>query len=54
MEKEKITEGLICVLGCVESCGSFRSRKDPKNKQMELVSEPAKVCMSIFITWIRN
>ncbi|MCP5047461.1 MAG: hypothetical protein GY940_09840 [bacterium] len=42
MKQENISEGLICVLGCVESCGSFCARKNPKTHQMELVSEPRK------------
>jgi hypothetical protein len=38
--RDRVTEGLICVLGCVEPCQSFSIRKDARTKTLMLV--PAK------------
>src|SRR5215470_5928464 len=34
--EQKITEGLICVLTCVEPCQSFEVYRNPESKQLEL------------------
>jgi hypothetical protein len=39
-QRDRITEGLICVVGCVEPCQSFSIRKDRESKTLRLV--PAK------------
>ena len=38
IDRDKITEGLVCVLGSVEPCQSFAIRKDSKTKKLKLVS----------------
>ena len=38
--RDRVTEGLICVLGCVEPCQSFAIRRDSASKTLKLV--PAK------------
>jgi len=38
--RDRVTEGLICVLGCVEPCQSFSIHKDAQTKTLKLV--PAK------------
>jgi hypothetical protein len=38
--RDRVTGGLICVLGCVEPCQSFSIRKDAETKTLKLV--PAK------------
>ena len=39
-ERDKVAQGLICVLSCVEPCQTFGLRKDRKTKWLHL--EPAK------------
>ena len=39
-ERDQVTEGLICILGCVEQCQSFSIHRNAKSKMLELV--PAK------------
>jgi len=39
-QRDQISEGLICVLGCVEPCQSFAIRKDRESKMLKLI--PAK------------
>jgi hypothetical protein len=36
MERDKVEEGLICVLRCVEPCWSYGVRKDGKRKKLRL------------------
>jgi hypothetical protein len=38
--RDRVTEGLICVLGCVEPCQSFSIHKDAQTKTLKLI--PAK------------
>src|SRR5262245_31942807 len=43
VERDHITDGLVCVLSCVEPCQSFEIRKDDKNpKLVKLVSTERK------------
>jgi hypothetical protein len=37
LARERITEGLVCVLSCVEPCRSFDIHRDPETKRIELV-----------------
>jgi len=39
-ERDRITEGLVCILGCVEPCQSFSIRRVAQTKMLKLV--PAK------------
>jgi hypothetical protein len=41
-ERDGITEGLICVLSCVEPCRSFTIRRDRHEKRLRLVAGERK------------
>ena len=47
MEEDNITEGLICVLACVESCITFSVRGNRKTKHLDLVREERK-CLHLY------
>jgi hypothetical protein len=51
MEREKITEGLICVLSCVEPCKSYRLGKDPDKKRLRLVLQERK-CLHYYFYYV--
>jgi len=46
-EKEKISEGLICVFSCVEPCKSFSVRGNRETHKLEVVYEPRK-CLHLY------
>ena len=50
-ERDKITAGLICVLGCVEPCQTFAIRKDSKTKKPKLVSVQRK-CLHYYFYYL--
>jgi hypothetical protein len=50
-DHDKVTEGLICVLGCVEPCQSFAIRKDSKTKRLKLVSVQRK-CLHYYFYYL--
>lgn len=47
MEEDKIQEGLICVLTCVEPCLAFDVRGNKENKKLEVVLRERK-CLFIY------
>ena len=48
---DRIEEGLICILKCVEPCMSYDIRRDPERK--ELVLEPRlRKCLHLYHYWI--
>lgn len=47
LERDKIEEGLICVLSCVEPCLSFDVRFNKENNKLEIVNRDRK-CMFIY------
>jgi hypothetical protein len=51
MEEDAITEGLICVLTCVEPCKSFIIRRDPKSKHLLLVPQERK-CLHLYFYYM--
>ncbi len=51
IDRDKITEGLVCVLGCVEPCQSFAIRKDSKTKKLKLVSAQRK-CLHYYFYYL--
>ncbi len=51
MERDGISEGLICVLTCLEPCRSFSIRKDRYARKLALVSEQRK-CLHIYFYWV--
>jgi len=48
---QKITEGLVCVLSCVEPCHSFEVYRNPESKKLELESRLRK-CLFLYHYWI--
>lgn len=51
MQQDDITEGLICVLSCVELCQSFAVRKDRESKKLELIPARRK-CLHFYFYFI--
>ncbi len=51
MHKDKITDGLICLLRCVEPCISYKIRRDRNTKK--LILEPKqRRCLYIYHYWV--
>lgn len=51
MERDKIHTGLICVLACIESCQSFKIRRDAERRHLLL--EPAKRrCLHLYFYFV--
>jgi hypothetical protein len=50
-QRDRITDGLICVLGCVEPCQSFSIRKDAETKTLKLVPAKRK-CLHYYFYYI--
>jgi hypothetical protein len=50
-EEDGITEGLICVLTCVEPCRSFEIYRNRQKKMLELVARNRK-CKFLYHYWI--
>jgi hypothetical protein len=48
---DRVTEGLICVLGCVEPCQSFAMRKDRGTKTRHLVPAQRK-CLHFYFYYL--
>lgn len=42
LERDQVSEGLVCVLSCLEPCYSYQVRGDRASKQLRLVWEPSK------------
>ena len=51
MERDQVSEGLICVLACVEPCKSFSIRRRGKANTPELVSEVRK-CLHLYFYYV--
>lgn len=49
--EQKISEGLICVLSCIEPCQSFEVYRNPESKRLELQSRRRK-CLFLYHYWI--
>lgn len=47
MEREQLTEGLICVLSCLEPCHSFGIRRDPQSQRLYLIKSERK-CLHLY------
>jgi hypothetical protein len=47
MNKDNITDGLICILATLEMCSSVRIQKNPIKKKLELVKAPRK-CLHLY------
>ncbi len=51
MEKDRIREGLVCVLTCVEPCRSFSIRRDRHSRVLQLVAQPRK-CLHVYYYFV--
>lgn len=51
LRREKTSEGLVCVLSCVEPCQSFDIQRDKVEKTIDLVSRPRK-CLHWYLYFI--
>jgi hypothetical protein len=49
--RDRVTEGLICVLGCVEPCQSFSIRRDAETKTLKLVPAKRK-CLHYYFSYL--
>ena len=47
VEQDQITEGLICVLSCLEPCRSFGIRRDAQSKRLYLIKSERK-CLHLY------
>lgn len=51
MQRDGITDGLICVLSCVEPCQSYAIRKDRESKKLKLIPATRK-CLHFYFYFI--
>jgi hypothetical protein len=51
MARDGITEGLICILGCVEPCRSYDIRHDQATKQIHPVARERK-CLHLYFYYV--
>ena len=51
LRREKIEQGLVCVLSCVEPCRSFDIQRDPVKRHIDLVSQLRK-CLHWYLDFI--
>lgn len=51
MEKDNVTQGLICILSCVEPCHSFSISRDPSSKHLKLVWQERK-CLHLYFYFV--
>jgi hypothetical protein len=53
IEHDQITDGLVCILTCVEPCRSFSIRGDRGSKQTKLVAE-TRQCQHLYFYFLDN
>jgi hypothetical protein len=51
MERDRIDEGLVCVLTCVEPCQTFSIRRNRERKLLQLVGERRK-CLHVYFYYV--
>jgi len=51
IEREQLTDGLVCILTCVEPCRSFSIRGDRSSKQTKLVAE-TRQCQHLYFYFL--
>jgi hypothetical protein len=51
--REKIEEGLVCVLSCVAPCQTFEVYRNRETRKLELVS-PIRKCLFFYHYWIHR
>ena len=49
--KDKIQDGLVCVLSCVEPCWSFQIYRNREQKKLELLTQKRK-CLFLYHYWM--
>ena len=47
MERDRVTEGLICVLSCLEPCRSFGIRREAQSQRLYLITSERK-CLHLY------
>src|SRR5712671_1524069 len=53
VERDKIEEGLVCVLSCVETCRTFDVYRNREKRKLELVSRIRK-CLFLYQYWMHR
>ena len=53
MERDRIEEGLVCVLACVEPCQSFRVRPNREKRELQLVARERK-CLPLYFYMVNR
>ena len=53
VERDKIAEGLVCVLSCVETCRTFDVYRNREKRKLELVSRIRK-CLFLYQYWMHR
>jgi hypothetical protein len=51
MEQDRIDQGLVCVLTCVEPCQTFSIRRDRQRKRLCLAAQPRK-CLHVYFYYV--
>lgn len=51
LKENPVSEGLVCVLTCMETCDTYRVRGNRKTKQLELRRERGK-CLHVYKYWL--
>ena len=51
--RDRVAEGLVCVLACVEPCQSFEVHKNRATRRLELVSAPRK-CRFFYLYYLHR
>jgi hypothetical protein len=51
LRTDPVTEGLICVLSCVEPCQSFTIRRDRATRHLQLISQERK-CLHLYFYYL--
>jgi hypothetical protein len=51
IKRDRITDGLVCILRCVEPCQSFELRRNAEAKRLELASSERK-CLHLYFYYL--
>jgi hypothetical protein len=51
MQRDQITQGLVCVLTCVEPCQTYNLRRDRQSKRLQLVPGQRK-CLHLYFYYV--
>jgi hypothetical protein len=53
IERDRIKEGLVCILSCVEPCQPFGIRRDREKRQLQLVARERK-CLHLYFYFLNR